>query len=244
MRSDEIDPASLKILGLGDSVLNGGVQTDQDSLSTSILSRILSEEFSKKVQILNISAGSWGPDNCGAYLQERGLFDAQIMLLIVSSHDAHDNMDFLPVVGTNPSYPDNQYFSAIYEAWDRYIWPQYIKPKLFKDSLPRSQAELEIRKSGKTFNPGFNKLNQLATQHHIPILIYLHPEQSEVKQGAYNDQGKEIIEYARIHDIPLIQELHCGIDSSWYRDNIHLNNKGQRKMSEILHSILTNYISD
>lgn len=36
MRSDEVDPTKKLVLGLGDSVLNGGVQTEQDSLATSI----------------------------------------------------------------------------------------------------------------------------------------------------------------------------------------------------------------
>lgn len=38
--------------------------------------------------MLNISAGSWGPDNCAAYLKHYGLFGAKAMSLLVSSHDA------------------------------------------------------------------------------------------------------------------------------------------------------------
>ena len=38
MRSEEIDVSSKIILGFGDSVINGGVTTDQDSLATTILS--------------------------------------------------------------------------------------------------------------------------------------------------------------------------------------------------------------
>lgn len=36
MRSDEVNPHKKHILGLGDSVIYGGVQTDQDSLATSL----------------------------------------------------------------------------------------------------------------------------------------------------------------------------------------------------------------
>ena len=39
-RSDEPDTTKTIILGLGDSVLNGGVQTPQDSLATTMFSMI------------------------------------------------------------------------------------------------------------------------------------------------------------------------------------------------------------
>lgn len=103
MRSEEVDSTKKHVLGLGDSVINGGVQTDQDSLATSIFSA------ETGIQMLNVSAGSWGPDNCAAFLRHYGLFDAKGMFLLVSSHDAHDNMDFEPVVGVLESYPDKQY---------------------------------------------------------------------------------------------------------------------------------------
>jgi hypothetical protein len=74
MRSEEVDTLAVKILGFGDSVLNGGVQTDQDSLATSILSDTLSKLYKKKIQFLNIAAGSWGPDNCYAYLKKTWRF--------------------------------------------------------------------------------------------------------------------------------------------------------------------------
>ena len=102
-RSEEPDSTKKIVLGLGDSVLFGGVMTDQDSTSSYVFNSMCPEW-----QMLNISAGSWGPDNCAAYLKHYGLFGAKAMFLLVSSHDAYDNMDFKPVVGVHPSYPDKQ----------------------------------------------------------------------------------------------------------------------------------------
>ena len=70
-RSEEPDSTKTIVLGLGDSVIFGGVLTDQDSLATSLFSA------ETGMQMLNISAGSWGPDNCAAYLKEKGLFEAK-----------------------------------------------------------------------------------------------------------------------------------------------------------------------
>ena len=61
-RNGEPDSTKLRVLGLGDSVLFGGTWMDQDSLA----STLFSDETG--TQMLNISAGSWGPDNCAAYL--------------------------------------------------------------------------------------------------------------------------------------------------------------------------------
>lgn len=102
-----MDSTKTIVLGLGDSVLYGGVQTDQDSLAISIFSSLTG------YQMLNISAGSWEPDNCAAYLKHFGTFNAKAIFLVVSSHDAHDNITHQPVVGIHPSYPNKQYTCAI-----------------------------------------------------------------------------------------------------------------------------------
>jgi hypothetical protein len=80
------------ILGFGDSVINGGTIIDQDSLATTITENQLQNRIGNGVRFLNISAPSWGPDNCAAYLNKYGSFNARMLVLFVSSHDAHDNM--------------------------------------------------------------------------------------------------------------------------------------------------------
>lgn len=147
-RSEEPDTTKQIILGLGDSVIFGGVQTDQDSLATTI--------FTKEtgIQMLNISAGGWGPDNCAAYLREKGLFHAKAMFLLVSSHDAHDNMTFEPVVGIHPSYPKENYKLAYWELLERYILPRIFKKKSKKldpDQQVNANTGIDIKKDGKIF---------------------------------------------------------------------------------------------
>lgn len=79
--------------------------TDQDSLATTRLCSELSAFMGKKVQVLNISAGSWGPDNCEAYLNRYGMFNGKVAFLVCSSHDAHDNINHQPVVDIDPGMP-------------------------------------------------------------------------------------------------------------------------------------------
>lgn len=233
MRSEEVDSTKKHVLGLGDSVINGGVQTEQDSLATSL--------FSKEtgIQMLNISAGSWGPDNCAAYLKHYGLFDAKGIFLLVSSHDAHDNMDFTPVVGKYPSYPDKQYCCAIVEVVCRYAWPKFrnrfLKPKQ-KELAPDQKvlAGVGIDKNGLGFNPGFLQLKQMADREHISMVVFLHADAKECAARKYNSQGEEIMKWCKENNVKLIKDLDCGFTSSDYRDGIHINATGQRKLANVM----------
>lgn len=233
-RSEEPDSTKTIILGLGDSVLFGGIQTDQDSLATSIFTR------ETGMQMLNISAGSWGPDNCAAYLKKFGLFGAKAMFLLVSSHDAYDNMDFQPVVGVHPSYPDKQYFLAWGELMDRYLLPRILPPPEHNSlHISPDQKALEgIHKNGKEFNSGFNQLLTIAKQASIPLIIELHPDTFELAKGKYDEQGQEIIDWAKAHDITLIKELDHQFTKEDYRDGIHFNEKGQRKVAKLMKSVI------
>lgn len=234
-RSAEPDSTKKIILGLGDSVLFGGTWMDQDSLASTI--------FSKEtgMQMLNISAGSWGPDNCVAYLKEKGTFNAKAMVLVCSSHDAYDVMSHTPVVGIYPNYPNKEYHSAIIELLDRYLFPkvkQYIsqtKAKLDPDETVVSHiVNASVKKKSKQFDPGFAQLKEIADSLHIPFIIYLHAETNEIANGQYNEMGEEIIKWANTNCIPLINGMQNGETTDMYKDVIHFNEKGQKHLANIL----------
>ena len=210
--------------------------TDQDSLATSLFTA------ETGVQMLNISAGSWGPDNCAAYLSEKGLFGAKAMFLLVSSHDAHDNMDFRPVVGKHPSYPDKQYLTAWGELIGRYLYPRSIGRLWGGQNVDPDQQVLNgigIDKKGIGFNDGFDKLKVMADNAGIPLFVCLHPDQEELKKKAYNDQGREIIRWCKQNGITPILELNEGIGADMYRDGIHTNEKGQRFEANLMKKYIT-----
>lgn len=235
-RNEEPDSTKQIILGLGDSVLFGGMQSDQDSIATSIFTK-----ENKHSQMLNISAGSWGPDNCSAYLKEKGIFNATKMFLVVSSHDAHDNMDFKPVVGVHKSYPNKKYKLAFGELFERYLIPKITKKFNQIKELDPDQKVLNginIKKKGKIFNPGFEELKSISDSISIPLIIYLHADKMELKDKKYNEQGEEIINWSKENNIKIIQELDYNFSESDYRDGIHLNNNGQRKLANIMNGHL------
>ncbi len=280
MRNEEVLPTdSIVILLIGDSVVNGGSLTDQDSIASTLLEKRFEKEYNQRVRILNISAGSWGPDNIAAYLKKYGLFKAKLICLVTSSHDAHDIMSPQSPVGVDPGWPNKQYKVALYELWDRYRWIVFyyldtiflspepdIKSKetktaavpkadtaatpaaiaAVKDSIKAEKLnEAGIRKPGLTFNPGYEQLYEMARANGIPMFIYLHPEISEIDLGHFNDQGQEIIAFAREKDIRLIDEFKFGVSKHNYRkmDVVHFNSQGQAFLANNLYPLFQEYLN-
>ena len=238
-RSEEPDSTKTIVLGLGDSVIFGGTMLDQDSVATTL--------FSKEtgMQMLNISSGSWGPDNCAAYLKEKGTFGAKAMVLVCSSHDAFDVMSHVPVVGIYPNYPDKQYKLAIWEMIDRYLMPRikvYFRGKQLLDPdaqvVGKVKSDEGVANKALNFDPGFDQLLQISEGKHIPFFIYLHPEVGEVMSRKYKEGGLMIMEWAKTHHIKLIDGLNEGVTVDMYRDVIHLNEKGQRNLANSLKKMI------
>ena len=250
-RSEEPDSTKTIVLGLGDSVIFGGTMLDQDSIATTLFSK------ETEMQMLNISSGSWGPDNCAAYLKEKGTFGAKAMVLVCSSHDAFDVMSHIPVVGIYPNYPDKQYKFAIWEVIDRYLIPRikvYFSGKQLLD--PDAQVVKNVKSEERrvknsnaardegvaqkalNFDPGFEQLLQISEEKHIPFFIYLHPEVGEVMSRKYKEGGLMIMEWAKSHHVKLIDGLNEGVTVDMYRDVIHLNEKGQRNLANSLKKMI------
>ena len=118
-----------RVMVFGDSVVNGGNLTDHANLATTILKDKLSKILDKNVVVGNISAGSWGPGNWLAYAQEYGFFDADIIVLVISSHDYIDNPTFQPL--DKNTHPTTKPISAFIEGIERYV-PRYF-PKISKN---------------------------------------------------------------------------------------------------------------
>ena len=229
MRSEEVDTTAYIIIGFGDSIINGGQQTDNDALATTILSDTLSEIQGRKVQFLNVSGESWGPDNNFQYLRKYGRFGAHAFYLFVSSHDAHDTMTFEKVVGVDEHYPSNQFALALLELADRYILPRVMG---LIGSNENANLAINDKKENSGLNEGFMSFLSYSKDQNIPLTIYLHAERGELEAGSYNEDGQEIIQFAKDNNVPLILDLDNGLRLSDFRDDIHINPDGQKRMAE------------
>jgi hypothetical protein len=218
------------ICAFGDSFINGGTIIDQDSLAITKFEKYLSKNNKFPIRILNISSGSWGPDNCYAYLKKHGRFNSRQFLLFVSSHDAYDNMDFKKIVGVNYKYPTKQYQLALAELLFRYAIPKT------KIALGIDTENLEINKkeTAAVFNPGFQQFYDFCKSQNISLTAYLHADKQETEEKAYNEQGRMIIDFFEQHQIPMINELNYNLPLTVFRDRIHFSDEGQDSLYAIL----------
>ena len=232
---------SIVILGLGDSVINGGVSIDQNDLATHILEKKLTNYYKKNIRFLNISAGSWGPENVFEYIKKFGSFNSKCFFLFVSSHDAHDNITHKKVVGVSPNYPDKQNTFALVELIERYLLPKTKKllSKSSVSSIDKKNEDDQIGKS-KQFTTGFQNIYEYCKQNEIELIVFLHAEKIEFLASKNNSQGQEIINFCNKNNIILINELGIPHKEDVYRDNIHLNKKGQRMIADTIFNYVKN----
>jgi hypothetical protein len=231
LRSPEFSKKDkIRILKIGDSVINGGAHVDQDNLSSSLLTKMLSKELQEQVAVYNISAQSWGPDNAFAFIKEHGDFDASTFLLVFSSHDLHDNMHFKEVVGEHKAWPSKQPLCAVSDACSRYLFPKVKSWFGYKEEEYDYLFDFDNSK----LNPGWLQFFDYCKLKKIKLLVYLHATMQEVKSQSYDSDGKQIIEMLKQHEIEYILGLDNIKKDDFYRDQIHLNTKGHKRLAEVL----------
>jgi hypothetical protein len=227
----------LRILKIGDSVINGGAHVDQDNLSSSQLEKKLQIEFKDSVRVLNISAQSWGPDNAFAYIKENGNFNSKFFVLVFSSHDLHDNMHFKPVVGEHKAWPKDQPLCAFTDGFSRYFVP---KVKSWFGSKDQEYDYLFDFDDSK-LNPGWQQFFDYCKSNQIQLLVYVHATRSELKAKSYDKYGLQLIDMLKENNVLFIEGLNQITDTKAYRDEIHLNALGHDQLSDALYPYLQAY---
>ncbi|MGB3308316.1 MAG: GDSL-type esterase/lipase family protein [Nodosilinea sp.] len=110
---------TLRVLMVGDSIVNGGGWTDQSELLSlrvqTALDRLKPAEF-QQVEVLNASANSWGPRNELGYVLRFGTFEAQVVLLVLNTDDLFAIAPNSYDLGRNPQYPTRRPPLALWEA--------------------------------------------------------------------------------------------------------------------------------
>ncbi len=224
-----------RVMVFGDSVLNGGNLTDHDTLATTLLAERLAAAKGMPVVVGNISAGSWGPGNWLAYSREFGFFDADVVLVLISSHDIGDNPTFAPL---DPNtHPQETPMSALVEGMERYL-PRY---------LPSWTAALtQVAAGDPTAPPAGTNDNQAIAQGsadlrafldfaraQVPrVLVAQFPDRSELEPGGLQP-GYELIksigQESEAEVVSVFPDIKAALDrgENPYRDNIHVNDVGQ-----------------
>lgn len=126
MRSDELTlqrrAGTLRLLFVGDSLTYGTTQVDQRAIFTEVLHRELPVITHQPVEVLNASAGAWAPDNELSYIRSRGIFQSNIVLLVLNDGDLTQPRAMIADIGD--SLPQKRPLTALGELYSRYIRPR------------------------------------------------------------------------------------------------------------------------
>ncbi|HLP10551.1 MAG TPA: hypothetical protein VK177_01400 [Flavobacteriales bacterium] len=241
MRSPELNKKDkIRVLKIGDSVINGGAHVDQDNLSSTLLATQLTNDLKEQIGVYNISAQSWGPDNAFAYIKSQGDFDAKIFMLVFSSHDLHDNMHFKNVVGNHMAWPSSQPLCALTDAWTRYAWP---KIKGIFGSKEQEYDYLYDFDDSK-LNTGWKNFFTYCSEKKIKLLVYVHATKTEVENKSYDKYGKQLLAMLDSNKIEYLEGKNHIHDLTAYRDEIHLNTMGHKLLTKALFPVLRKAIKE
>lgn len=249
MRSDDFpltrsSPDELRILVIGDSVINGGAQTDQGDLTTSIMQRELSQKLKRKVVIGNASASSWGPENELEYLRKfPGLMDADILVIVMSSHDAVDVPKFEPVINVALDMPDHKPLCAISELVNRYILPRVMAKVASGPAWPEPTPQVPGSPEAVRSLGALREMIAMGRAAGARVIVAQAIERREANgnlqpghdmiRDAAQSAGAEVVQLGPAFNA----ELNAGRDP-WRDMFYHPNAHGQRVMADVLMEVV------
>lgn len=209
---------------VGDSIPYGTSHVDQKQLFSEILHRELPALVRRPVEVLNASASAWAIDNELSYVQSRGLFNSNLVLLVLNSADITQSRSTIDQVGDD--LPRERPLTAIGEIFTRYVRRRLFRVSAHIDAGDTAQPQAEgIVRANLADCDTFHSV---ATQQHAQMAILYLPFRKDIPNVSRRSLNI-ISTWARTHDIPL---LDLTPTESAYSirditlDGAHLNAKG------------------
>lgn len=236
MRSRELsDEDGIRILKIGDSITNGGAIIDHEKLSSTLLENRLQSIYESKIRVLNISSGGWSPEHEFAYLEKNGLFNAKLMLVEWNGEDLYSKMNLDKVAGINSNMPESKPRFAIQELFNRYIIPELQGTSHRDGKVNFVENEEKIDRNEKAINDFI----ALSEANMIPLIVYLHPNKKELLSKTLDARSLALLELLKSKNVIVYNGLNI-MRPEFYRDGIHINEEGHKRISDFFTPILRN----
>lgn len=247
------DTETTRVLFLGDSVTWGGVLTGQLETIPEETEEILARQCDTPVEALNASAGSWSIGNLEAYIERFGVFRSDTVVLQIGTHDLTQPKSKAGIVGKHPSFPNENPTLAIEELITRYLWPrlQSRLPDLGGAGGPSQSNSSTAQDTGPadqlTRNLAYlRSLVNRTREANTPVAILHTPNRGEVtSSGEGPTAPQRRAQFLRVADsleVPVVNLVDGWAGRAGtrklYRDHVHLNQKGNRAIADILAKFL------
>ncbi len=228
-RSEKIDAAkpegTLRILTIGDSVLNGNNTTDQKETIPELLeARLLG--IKKQVEVLNASAGSWGIGNQLGYIRKFGTFESDAVILQIGTHDLLQPTSSSAGVENNPLMPNRKPLLAIQEVFERHVRPR-LSSVLGSDSLAAGVPVSESQRFRENMQR-LDKIVALVRAKNIPLFVLYTCDRADLLPVPNQPKFKsQFVDRLKALKIPVI-DIHVAWSKlpktrveSYFRDGVH-----------------------
>ncbi|MBF2056535.1 MAG: SGNH/GDSL hydrolase family protein [Cyanobacterium sp. T60_A2020_053] len=241
MRSNELkdkNEDNLRILLLGDSIVNGGWWTDQNQTISSLLQTlfIAQKTFFNTVEVLNVSANSWGARNELAYLHKYGIFNSNILVLVLNTDDLFAFKPSSEKVGKTANYFEYKPLLALQELYQK-IYEKFFPPHYnFIEKGDIVQFNLDAVKSIQDFTIKNNCKFFLVLTPLKRETVFPYSKEYELKARARLEDlvMTENIKY--LDFLPVLKD-NKNLDKL-YHDHIHFNTEGNQFIAEKILAML------
>jgi lysophospholipase L1-like esterase len=226
------DINTFRVFLVGDSIANGGWWTDKDDIISALVKNRLAEDLKefRNIEVLNASANSWGPRNQLAYLERFGLFEAQVVVLLLNTDDLFATAPTSLPVGRDRNYP-----LALVELWNQKFNPAKEIP-----GIERIHGETGDRVGINL--KAIERIQAIVQQNNARLILAMTPLLREVEKTGSRDYElkarnrlQEFIESKQIYYVdflPIFKDFQQ--PKSLYRDTIHLSSQGNQLVSDRL----------
>ena len=220
IRGEMPDTSQAIVWVCGDSVINGGVYCDEDSLAVSQVDNRLEHALGIPVSTVNISQGSWGPGNTWGFVKHYGdqLGSPDAIALVLNSQDWRDEMTHC-YSGDSNDMPSTSSFLGLVRV---------VKELRGDDRTCEALTE----RRGDTREDLLAWIS-FAKEKEIPLMVHMHPSAEELGAQTWSNDGKRLIEFLTAQGVVVNSGLSAMIESD-YRDQIHLNHAGQGHLATAL----------
>ncbi|MBW4481985.1 MAG: SGNH/GDSL hydrolase family protein [Tildeniella torsiva UHER 1998/13D] len=231
---------TLRVLMVGDSIVNGGWWTDQSQLLSVKVQEALASLHPpgiETVEVFNASANSWGPRNELGYLLRFGTFEAQLVLVVLNTDDLFAIAPNSYELGRNPAYPTRRPPLALWEVAQRRLGytPSPALQALHDQGGDRVGVNLEA----------LRQINQVVLAAGGRLAIAMTPLRRELEPDGPRDYERvarqRLTAFTQSEGIPYLDGLPLFQQTAHerlYFDHIHLSPEGNDWVSQALAKLL------
>ena len=223
MRSDTVDetrPAdAFRVMVIGDSVVFGFTNIPHASLATSRLAQMKAAD-GRRLEVLNVSASSWGPGNMLAWLDKFGTLETDAIVLVLSTHDLQDDRTFKP--------PERDVFPQTAPLIKSVNWAWN---KLTPD--PAASAPDDPRSAGDA-HAALPVLLQRVADAPTGGCLIIHPMTQELKSAQATAEEQRLETTALAAGLSVFYGRDFINADTGYVDDIHLSASGQEDLARAI----------